>query len=266
MPFQKKKRVPDPGTFAFILGAFAVAGVALGVVTGGSFHASVTSSWGSSDGLMDNIIQLRDLLGQQKALNRQIDKVLLQMSPGSGEPGSALFTEQPSADGQGYCGDGVCNGKEEALCGLRSDDLFQCPNGCWDCGVLPGVAEVATDEPDAEQAQPYDIPLIEDPAGEETAGADPASWLDWLFGESGEVGDFPVNQDELYGAPPVVTDDGSVDAAVESGVSSGDSVFCTNGVLEAGEECDDGNQTEGDGCSSVCVIERIDVGDAPFQE
>jgi cysteine-rich repeat protein len=27
---------------------------------------------------------------------------------------------------------------------------------------------------------------------------------------------------------------------------------CGNGVLEAGEECDDGNLTDGDGCSSTC--------------
>ena len=30
---------------------------------------------------------------------------------------------------------------------------------------------------------------------------------------------------------------------------------CGNGILEAGEECDDGNTDDGDGCSSQCVIE-----------
>ena len=30
---------------------------------------------------------------------------------------------------------------------------------------------------------------------------------------------------------------------------------CGNGVLDAGEECDDGNRVSGDGCSSACVTE-----------
>lgn len=32
-------------------------------------------------------------------------------------------------------------------------------------------------------------------------------------------------------------------------------IFCSNGILEPGEECDDGNLTNGDGCSSSCLNE-----------
>ena len=32
-------------------------------------------------------------------------------------------------------------------------------------------------------------------------------------------------------------------------------VLCGNGVVEAGEECDDGNLIDGDGCSSTCTVE-----------
>lgn len=38
---------------------------------------------------------------------------------------------------------------------------------------------------------------------------------------------------------------------------------CGNGIPEAGEECDDGNNINGDGCSSTCQIEYYDFGDAP---
>lgn len=32
--------------------------------------------------------------------------------------------------------------------------------------------------------------------------------------------------------------------------------LCGNGVLDAGEECDDGNTVDGDGCSSACLLEN----------
>jgi cysteine-rich repeat protein len=32
-------------------------------------------------------------------------------------------------------------------------------------------------------------------------------------------------------------------------------VLCGNGVIDGDEECDDGNQDDGDGCSSTCVEE-----------
>ena len=34
----------------------------------------------------------------------------------------------------------------------------------------------------------------------------------------------------------------------------GDS-FCGDGIVNAGEECDDGNTTSGDGCSAICTLE-----------
>ncbi|MGR9037027.1 MAG: SGNH/GDSL hydrolase family protein [Gammaproteobacteria bacterium] len=43
----------------------------------------------------------------------------------------------------------------------------------------------------------------------------------------------------------------------QCGVSCGtpSSVVCGNGVPETGEECDDGNTADGDGCSSLCLLE-----------
>jgi len=40
---------------------------------------------------------------------------------------------------------------------------------------------------------------------------------------------------------------GSKDDGLES--------ICGNGILEPGEQCDDGNLIDGDGCSSICTIE-----------
>jgi cysteine-rich repeat protein len=34
---------------------------------------------------------------------------------------------------------------------------------------------------------------------------------------------------------------------------------CGNGALDAGEECDDGNTTAGDGCSPTCQNETVDL-------
>lgn len=31
---------------------------------------------------------------------------------------------------------------------------------------------------------------------------------------------------------------------------------CGNGILDAGEECDDGNNVDGDGCAADCTIEQ----------
>ncbi len=36
---------------------------------------------------------------------------------------------------------------------------------------------------------------------------------------------------------------------------------CGNGVLEAGESCDDGNQVDGDGCEASCGISQFGPGD-----
>ena len=40
----------------------------------------------------------------------------------------------------------------------------------------------------------------------------------------------------------------------------GDEAFCGDGVLDAGEECDDGNDASGDGCSSTCEDEDAPPG------
>ena len=36
--------------------------------------------------------------------------------------------------------------------------------------------------------------------------------------------------------------------------------LCDNGIIEAGEQCDDGNAIDGDGCSAICQIEIVNQG------
>jgi cysteine-rich repeat protein len=40
-------------------------------------------------------------------------------------------------------------------------------------------------------------------------------------------------------------------------LTPGGGAVCGNGVIEAGEQCDDGNTANGDGCSSTCAIEPV---------
>src|SRR5258707_1343212 len=46
-----------------------------------------------------------------------------------------------------------------------------------------------------------------------------------------------------------------------------ESRFCSNGTVDIGEQCDDGNNTNGDGCSASCQLEVcgnsvVDAGEA----
>ena len=41
--------------------------------------------------------------------------------------------------------------------------------------------------------------------------------------------------------------------------------ICGNGVLEPSEECDDGNNDDGDGCSANCELEAPAVPTMPLQ-
>jgi cysteine-rich repeat protein len=51
-----------------------------------------------------------------------------------------------------------------------------------------------------------------------------------------------------------ISSDSYIEGFFTSGVSI--SALCGNGVLESGEECDDGNTNSGDGCSSICQTEE----------
>lgn len=51
---------------------------------------------------------------------------------------------------------------------------------------------------------------------------------------------------------------GASDSARPFGTSNPPTSFCGDGVVDGGEECDDGNVTSGDGCTASCLIEVPD--------
>jgi hypothetical protein len=57
---------------------------------------------------------------------------------------------------------------------------------------------------------------------------------------------------------PRVTGDGGTDGSGDAGS------LCGNGVLESGEECDDGNRLALDGCSPTCQIEECGLDTCPL--
>jgi len=54
-------------------------------------------------------------------------------------------------------------------------------------------------------------------------------------------------------------DSGSGDYQVTTTIFGGDPSLCGNFIIEAGEECDDGNSNDGDGCSSDCQLQPVVV-------
>jgi cysteine-rich repeat protein len=39
---------------------------------------------------------------------------------------------------------------------------------------------------------------------------------------------------------------------------------CANGTVEVGEQCDDGNTNNGDGCDSICMLESLQCSSLNF--
>jgi cysteine-rich repeat protein len=53
---------------------------------------------------------------------------------------------------------------------------------------------------------------------------------------------------------------GTIGGDMDILVASTSNLFCGDGFLDPGEECDDGNTASGDGCSFVCLIEKCSDG------
>jgi uncharacterized repeat protein (TIGR01451 family) len=67
----------------------------------------------------------------------------------------------------------------------------------------------------------------------------------------------PICGDGIVGNTPGETCDPPGQPAGQPNECRGDCTFCGDGVLDAVEECDDGNNVDGDGCSANCTNEGI---------
>ncbi|HEX5036662.1 MAG TPA: SBBP repeat-containing protein [bacterium] len=73
----------------------------------------------------------------------------------------------------------------------------------------------------------------------------------YLAGDTGSTqSNFPV------AGGPDLTFNGSLDTFVVK-IGDGSAPVCGNGAIEVGEQCDDGNLANGDGCSAACVNEVV---------
>ena len=47
---------------------------------------------------------------------------------------------------------------------------------------------------------------------------------------------------------------GATTGSTSGGVTAGEAPYCGDGVVQGGEECDDGNLNDGDGCTNMCMV------------
>jgi len=87
-----------------------------------------------------------------------------------------------------------------------------------------------------------------------------------IYRNNVNVATSPTNSYSDSGLNPGITYSYQVSAVNGVNLESGKSntatkttpdIVCGNGIIETGEECDDGNILNGDGCSSVCTVEPV---------
>ncbi|MEQ8273996.1 MAG: DUF4215 domain-containing protein [Deltaproteobacteria bacterium] len=159
-------------------------------------------------------------------------------------PGADGFVTDPlDADGDD---DGISDGEEVTLGvdGVLTDPTNADTDGD---GILDGVETSATGVP-AGTSDGNQTPYLGTAPGF-VVDADPTSSTDPTAADT-DGGGAPDGAEDVNG-------NGRVDAGERNPNDPSDDVpaTCGDGVLDAGELCDDLNTTAGDGCSAACVVE-----------
>jgi fibro-slime domain-containing protein len=115
------------------------------------------------------------------------------------------------------------------------------------------------------QASSGDAGVDASTGADSAAGSDATSGVDAEAGGSSDAptaGDVGALPDAADGSAVDATDGAVADAATDAN-DAAKGPLCGDGVLQAPEQCDDGNLVSGDGCSASCTIEPFYVCPTP---
>jgi fibro-slime domain-containing protein len=151
------------------------------------------------------------------------------------------------------CGDGVITGSE------------QCDDGNTDNG--DGCSSSCQREPGATCPGTVTAPMagactvakcgngIKEAGESCDCGTDPTTLPSGCTGPNGLFNGDGTGCSKTCTKEPTCRSSSGTCAAGSAGTTTACSTSCGNGNVEAGEDCDDGNQVDGDGCSSTCTKE-----------
>jgi len=181
-------------------------------------------------------------------------------------------------DDSNSCDDGVfCNGAEVCVAGVCQDGQPPCDDsiGCTldTCDEASDSCTYTPDDSQCDDGLACTIDVCDATGGCENTVMPGYCVIEGLCYGDGDTD--PSNACQMcnpsisqvswsYKTAGTLCDDGDPsttnDACNGVGTCVGDyEVICGNGIVEVGEECDDGNTGNGDGCSATCTLEVTDT-------